>query len=206
MDLEPTRPPIHWVPGAVSLGVKRPGHGADHSPPSSAEVKECVELYLHSPNTPSSRDAQLRKAHGQFYLLPLPYTKIKWKAAIWWLRNINLFSISWNIIVVKLLVYFIRSDVFYMNWFISQIRNCIWLYLRRTEIGVFHSLLSHRPAKRSYIWPSEGRVCYHVKISPNIVICIVDGRYNRPALRYFLFYNKTSRIKVCRRIRDRRWL
>jgi hypothetical protein len=27
--------------------VKRPGHEADHSPPSSAEVKECVELYLH---------------------------------------------------------------------------------------------------------------------------------------------------------------
>jgi hypothetical protein len=35
-------------------GVKRPGREADHSPPSSAEVKEWVELYLHSPNTPSS--------------------------------------------------------------------------------------------------------------------------------------------------------
>jgi hypothetical protein len=32
-----------------SLGVKRPGRETDHSPPSSAEVKECVELYLHSP-------------------------------------------------------------------------------------------------------------------------------------------------------------
>jgi hypothetical protein len=31
------------------LGVKRPGREAGHSPPSSAEVKECVELYLHSP-------------------------------------------------------------------------------------------------------------------------------------------------------------
>jgi hypothetical protein len=29
-------------------GVKRPGRKADHSPPSSAEVKECVELYIHS--------------------------------------------------------------------------------------------------------------------------------------------------------------
>jgi hypothetical protein len=28
--------------GAVSLGVKRPGRAADHSPPSSAEVKQCV--------------------------------------------------------------------------------------------------------------------------------------------------------------------
>jgi hypothetical protein len=37
------------VPGALSMGVKRPGREADHSPPSSAEVKEWVELYLHSP-------------------------------------------------------------------------------------------------------------------------------------------------------------
>jgi hypothetical protein len=41
--LGPTQPPIKWVPGALSLGVKRPGREAHHSPPSSA-----VELYLHS--------------------------------------------------------------------------------------------------------------------------------------------------------------
>jgi hypothetical protein len=35
------------------------GREADHSPPSSAEVKEWVELYLHSPNTPSWRGVQL---------------------------------------------------------------------------------------------------------------------------------------------------
>jgi hypothetical protein len=34
------------------------GHEADHSPPSNAEVKEWVELYLHSPNTPPWRDAR----------------------------------------------------------------------------------------------------------------------------------------------------
>jgi hypothetical protein len=37
--LRPTQPPIQWVPGTLSLGVKRPGLEADHSPPSSAEVK-----------------------------------------------------------------------------------------------------------------------------------------------------------------------
>jgi hypothetical protein len=31
--------PIQWVPSAVSLGVKLPEREADHSPPSSAEVK-----------------------------------------------------------------------------------------------------------------------------------------------------------------------
>jgi len=34
-------------------GVKRPGRGIDHPPPSSAEVKERVGLYLYSPSRPS---------------------------------------------------------------------------------------------------------------------------------------------------------
>jgi hypothetical protein len=55
LALGPTQP-IHWVRGALSLGVKRPGREADHSPPSSAEVA-CLELYIHSPNTSSWRTA-----------------------------------------------------------------------------------------------------------------------------------------------------
>jgi hypothetical protein len=39
------------------LGVNRPGREADHSPPSNAEVKDSVELYLHSTSTSSWRDA-----------------------------------------------------------------------------------------------------------------------------------------------------
>jgi hypothetical protein len=37
--LGPTQPPIQWVPGSLSLDVKRPGRDADYSPPSSAEFK-----------------------------------------------------------------------------------------------------------------------------------------------------------------------
>jgi hypothetical protein len=37
------------LPGALSLGVERPVREADHSPPSSVEVKEWVELHLHFP-------------------------------------------------------------------------------------------------------------------------------------------------------------
>jgi hypothetical protein len=47
-----------------------PWDNADHSPPSSAEVKECMELYLHSHNTPSWRDARLKKHRVKF---TLPY-------------------------------------------------------------------------------------------------------------------------------------
>jgi len=35
--LGPTQPPIQWVPGLFQ-GVKGPGSGADHPPPSSAEA------------------------------------------------------------------------------------------------------------------------------------------------------------------------
>jgi hypothetical protein len=49
--LGPIQPPVHGVP-SVSWGVKRPGQGIDQ-PPSSAEVKERVELYFYSPFGPS---------------------------------------------------------------------------------------------------------------------------------------------------------
>jgi len=37
--LGPTQPSVKYVSGAHTLGVKWPGLEADHSPPSSAEVK-----------------------------------------------------------------------------------------------------------------------------------------------------------------------
>jgi hypothetical protein len=37
--LGPTHPPIQWVPGALSLGVRPPKREVDHSSPSSDEVK-----------------------------------------------------------------------------------------------------------------------------------------------------------------------
>jgi len=52
-------------------GVRQPKHEADRSPPSSAEVKEEVEIYLHSPNTPSWRGAQLK--HRNNFTLPVSW-------------------------------------------------------------------------------------------------------------------------------------
>ena len=55
----PYRPP--WGPHSLPYneyrvsfpGVKRSGRGVNHPPPSSAEVKERVELYLYSLSGPS---------------------------------------------------------------------------------------------------------------------------------------------------------
>jgi hypothetical protein len=38
LALGPTQPPVQWVP-VLSRGVKRQRRGADHPPPSSAEVE-----------------------------------------------------------------------------------------------------------------------------------------------------------------------
>jgi hypothetical protein len=46
--LGPTEPPIQWVPGAISPGVKQQGREADHSPPASAEVKK-MQIYTSTP-------------------------------------------------------------------------------------------------------------------------------------------------------------
>jgi hypothetical protein len=43
--LGPIQPPIQWVLGALSLGVKRKGREADHLPPSSAEVNNGGDIH-----------------------------------------------------------------------------------------------------------------------------------------------------------------
>jgi hypothetical protein len=51
--LGPNHPPIQWVLGTISPGVKLLGNEADHSPPPSVEVKiggviPPLPIYLHS--------------------------------------------------------------------------------------------------------------------------------------------------------------
>jgi hypothetical protein len=48
LALGSTQPPIQWVPGALSPGVKRQGREADHSPPTIAEVKT-MWIYTSTP-------------------------------------------------------------------------------------------------------------------------------------------------------------
>jgi hypothetical protein len=51
------------------MGVKLlPGREAGHSPPSSAEIKECVELYLYSQIPFHDVVLSQEKAEGQLYV------------------------------------------------------------------------------------------------------------------------------------------
>jgi hypothetical protein len=49
--LGPTQPPIQWVAGILSLGLKRPHRETHHSPPSSAEVKNAWSYTSTPPYT-----------------------------------------------------------------------------------------------------------------------------------------------------------
>jgi hypothetical protein len=54
VQTSPGAHPTFYTMGTRSFpGVKWPGRGVDHPPPSSTEVKETVELYLYSPSGPS---------------------------------------------------------------------------------------------------------------------------------------------------------
>jgi hypothetical protein len=65
--LEPTHSPFQCVPGALSLGIKQPRREADHSPPSSAEVKNGGAI-PPLPHIFSYLDAQLMNHKVNFTL------------------------------------------------------------------------------------------------------------------------------------------
>jgi hypothetical protein len=65
--LGPAQSPIQWIPGDLSLGVRRPGSEADHSPPSSAKFKNAWS-YTYAPQYAFMAWCLVKKAQGQLYL------------------------------------------------------------------------------------------------------------------------------------------
>jgi hypothetical protein len=47
-NVKPIQLPIQWGSGALSLRVKQPGREADHSPPTSGEIKK-IWIYTSTP-------------------------------------------------------------------------------------------------------------------------------------------------------------
>jgi hypothetical protein len=82
--LGPTQPPIQWVPGALSLGVKRPGHEADHSPLASAWIYASTpSIRLHGV-VPS-----FKKRRGKFtFTLPLHFVTVIKSIKMKWARHV----------------------------------------------------------------------------------------------------------------------
>jgi hypothetical protein len=66
--LGPTQPPVQWVLGALSPGVKRPGREADHSTPTSAEVN-----WIYTPTPPIRFHGVILNYLSTGKTLPLPY-------------------------------------------------------------------------------------------------------------------------------------
>jgi hypothetical protein len=105
--LVPTQPPIQRVPGALTLGIKRQGHGADYSSPSSSEIKN-VWSYTSTPNTPSwlplpkylihihrvpvALSAGVKRPGPEAYHLPSSSAEFK----NGWSHTSNLSYISWQ--------------------------------------------------------------------------------------------------------------
>jgi hypothetical protein len=78
--LGPTQPPIKGVSEAFYLGVKRPGGEADHSPTSSAEVKNGGAI-PPLPNTFSLSGASLIKNRDNFTFLLLLLLLLIWRCS-----------------------------------------------------------------------------------------------------------------------------
>jgi hypothetical protein len=119
-----TQPPNQWVPGALSV-VKRLGREADHSPSSS------VELYSHSPSTPSWRGTQL-KHRGNFtftfmdsvFIVPLQWT-LSWAR---WIQSTGSHPMTSILILYLHLRIGLRSGIFFKFFRLKFVRTYHLLY------------------------------------------------------------------------------
>jgi hypothetical protein len=82
--LGPTQPSIQRLSGALSLGVKRPEREVDHSPPSSAEVKNTWS-YTSTPQYAFMAWCSVKESTGS--TLTLTFTFHLYKCENMYLRN-----------------------------------------------------------------------------------------------------------------------
>jgi hypothetical protein len=89
---EPIQPSTQWVPGNLSPRVKRPGRESDHSPPSSAKVKNS-EPILHSPMCYYRLEPWFR----------LPNIRIWRRVLVMTLLHIEIFPVKFSLLSPKFL-------------------------------------------------------------------------------------------------------
>jgi hypothetical protein len=103
----PTQPPIQWVRGALSLGIKWPGNEADNSTPASAEVKK---MWIYTLSLPYAFMAQclIRSTGKTLRFLPYHVKELKaipcnrpWRPVLSDVK-VLIFSIENRLMAVKL--------------------------------------------------------------------------------------------------------
>jgi hypothetical protein len=77
-----TQPSIQWVKGTLSLGVKRPGREADHSPPSSAEFKNAWS-YTSTPEYVFMAWCLVKHKDNFNLRNNIPYIKVRLSLEFW---------------------------------------------------------------------------------------------------------------------------
>jgi hypothetical protein len=125
----PPRPDRLWGPGSLlsngyhglfPLGVERPGREADHSPPSSADVKECVWSYTSTPPV---------RLHGVVLNLK--------KSAGTWTQNFRL--VLYINIYTHLYVYILHNNGYILQTCDPKLVSCIYFAFAR-RIFIVESL------------------------------------------------------------------
>jgi hypothetical protein len=135
----PTHPERLWGsdPASYPMGTRGsfPGREADHSPPSSAEVKVCVELYIHYPITPLWRGAQLKHRDNFTFTL---ITNIKVRFLLFLVLNVNGRYVAF-------LSLFVRSTIQHVfgclrvYWKLQKLTKVL-LLINITHVGTSYSL------------------------------------------------------------------
>jgi hypothetical protein len=97
--LGPTQPPIKWVPGDLSPGVKQPGREADHSSPTSTKVKK-TWVYTSTPTYVFIAQCLISHAQGQLYCFLYLYPPVNF-GIVPSLGHDRLLLNSFNFIVVQ---------------------------------------------------------------------------------------------------------
>jgi hypothetical protein len=69
-----TQPPIQWVPGALSPGVKQPGCEADHSPPTSETYRRGLDWMIRFIGIHTTRDYRQYSAVAALHNLQFTVT------------------------------------------------------------------------------------------------------------------------------------
>jgi len=131
------QPPIQWVPGALSLGVKRPERQADHSPPSNAKVTNAWG-YTSTPQYVFMVWCLVKHKDNFTFTLPICYSL--W-GALWTYMLIHLRT---NTAHIKCLIYKLYTSSAHLG---TQFIHFIHLYHEQWRIRL--------KFKRSVIYPKD---------------------------------------------------